>query len=45
VQVEEAVMDHEPEGEAVEGEDPETTGLRPTTGAEKLRRCSLFRTG
>jgi hypothetical protein len=32
------MMDHEAEGEAVEGEDPETTGLRPTTQAVKLRR-------
>jgi hypothetical protein len=38
MQVEEAVMDHEAKGEAVKGEDPKTTGLRPTTRAVKLRR-------
>jgi hypothetical protein len=32
------LKDHEAEGEAVEGEDPETSDLRPTTQAVKLWR-------
>jgi hypothetical protein len=38
MQVEEAVMDHEAEDEAVEGEDPETISQRPTPRAAKPRR-------
>jgi hypothetical protein len=38
VQVEEAVMVHEAEDKAVEGEDPKTTSQRPTPQAAKLWR-------
>jgi hypothetical protein len=38
MQAEEAVMVHEAKGKAVKGEDPETTGQRPTTQAVKLQR-------